>query len=248
MCRQLLSSELGGQLAGEEGGLLISHGPQVWVGISDLAALGDYEEMVDACRQYASDVQGRLAGMLLLYEPAEGRSAAVTEMDEIMYLLDLPRREDGVPDNVQMMFPSGKHTAAGGLELRQADWQDTAVLELMAAGADAQEALAGPALLSLDGWPQMLECSVLERDGKVLAVAGSMSGDLAVRLCYIVVDPEMRRQGLGKTLIGKLGVSTQEQSKMFMNCWTQRSGRLRYFTSKAGFEDRLSVRWYISAV
>ncbi|MEZ5338246.1 MAG: GNAT family N-acetyltransferase [bacterium] len=245
MARQLLLSELGGQLAGEESGLMLGHGPQIWVGISDIYAMDDAEETVDACRQFAADTGGNLAGMILPYEPAMGSSERIRELDEMMFLLDLPRREQGVPDNVQTMFSAGKHAAPAGLELRQADWQDAEVRRLMENAADAQEQLAGPALATHPGWPTLLECHTLSRDGKVLAVAGTIATELSERLCYIVVDPALRRQGLGRALVNKLTQAAHEQGRMLMNCWTQRGGKLRYFTSKAGFEDKLSIRWYM---
>ncbi|MCB1187464.1 GNAT family N-acetyltransferase [bacterium] len=245
MARQLLLTELGGQLAGEESGLLLGHGPDIWVGISDIDAVGDAEEMVEACRGYAADTDGRLVGMILPYEPSEGKSQKIADLDEMMFLLDLPRREAGVPDNVQTMFSAGKHAAPSGLELRQADWQDAEVRAMMANGADAQEQLAGPALATHPGWPSLLECHTLSREGKVVAVAGTIATELSERLCYIVVDPQLRRQGIGRALVNKLTQAAHDQGRMLMNCWTQRSGKLRYFTSKSGFEDKLSMRWYM---
>ena len=245
MARQLLLSELGGQLAGEESGLLIGRGPRIWFGISDLAAIGDHEEMVDACRLFAGDIGGQLAGMLMVYEPSQSHSPAIQALDESMYLLDLPRREDGVPDNIQMMFTPPKGVKTTDFELRQASWQDASVIELMATEPAPLEKLAGPALSGYDSWPELLECHLLFQAGSPVAVAGTLATELTTRLCYIVVRPQLRLRGIGRILVAMLGQSTQEQGRMLMNCWTQRSGKLRYFSSKAGFEDRLSVRWYM---
>lgn len=247
MARQLLLSELGGQLAAEESGLLIGTGSQVWIGISDLAAVGDHEDMVESCRQYVADTGAQLAGMLLVYEPADGGKAAIQELDESMFLLDLPRCEDGVPDNIQMMFSPPKHAKTDGYELRQANWHDEDVLELLTCDPQTPELLAGPALARHPDWPELLECHILLHSGNPVAVAGTLSTDLASRLCHILVRPELRRRGIGRVLIARLAQSCQEQGKMLLNCWTQRSGKLRYFTSKSGFEDKLSVRWYIPA-
>lgn len=247
MSRQLLLSELGGESAGEESGLLIGHGPDVWVAISDLESVSDPEEMVEACRQYAADTNGRLAGMLMLYEPSQGSSDEIRELDEAMYLLDLPRREVAVPDLVQLMFspPKGRH--GEGLELRQADWQDADAQALLAEGLEAPELISGPALSGHAGWPQLLECNLLLRDGKPVALSGCINTELASRLAYILVDPLHRREGLGSAMVAQLAQAAQQQGKMLMSCWTQRSGHLRYFTNKAGFEDRLGVRWYMPA-
>jgi GNAT superfamily N-acetyltransferase len=247
MARQLLLSELGGQLAAEESGLLIGTGPVVWVGICDLAAVGDHEDMVESCRQYASDTGVQLGGMLLVYEPADGSKRGIQELDESMFLLDLPRSEDAYPDNIQMMFGPPKHAKTAGYALRQASWQDEDVLELLTCDPVQAELMAGPALAGHLDWPQLLECNVLLHSGNPVALAGTLSTDLASRLCYILVRPELRRRGMGRVLVSLLAQSGQEQGKMLLNCWTQRSGKLRYFTSKAGFEDKLSVRWYLAA-
>lgn len=248
LARQLLLTEVVGDAEDTPGGCLI-WGAELWAGIWQPAAIPDFEQFIVATQNSAVERRLSWRGAIILVEPASASSPAIAELEEAFYVYGFPRREGlgaGGPQMVLVLDRPSSNSNPKRLQLNSVAADDPAANELTAEAARAHEQLVAPWIAAEPSWLGGSDIAVASLDSAPVGIAALRGSPLASRTVLLWVDPAQRGLGIGRALLSFATDMARKSSTVLECVWNYRSGKLRYFFSKAGYTERLTAMYFLN--
>jgi GNAT superfamily N-acetyltransferase len=248
LARQLLLTEVSGEMEDAAGGCLV-WGKELWAGLWQIEAMGKPEQFIIDAQQAATARGVAWRGILVLIEPASSSSPAVAELEEAFYVYGFPRREGiaaGGPQTVQILEQPPKASVQARLRLLDAQANDSDFRELLNRATRAQEQLAAPWAIADPAWLEGAQLHLAELRGTPAGIGAASRSALASRVISLWVDEQYRGQGVGTAILEHMAHRAQDTGSVLSCVWCYRDGKLRYFFSKAGYSEKLTIIYFVS--
>jgi GNAT superfamily N-acetyltransferase len=245
--RQLIRTELAGDVEETTGGCLV-WGDTLWVGLWDLTAIEDPEKFILSVQEQAKARDTNWRGVVLLLSPGEESSPSFVEFSEALFVYGLEKRAglgSGAPDMVQVLGKPAKAILPSGLEIVTPKGLD-AVRELISQATIEDDSLAASWYVKQSQWLDGCTALAALLDGQPVGVLLVRESDLASRAVLLWVAPDNRNQGIGAALVAQNTALAEAKGRMLSTAWTYRTGKLRYYFGKLGFQEQLCAQYFLS--
>lgn len=217
--------------------------------IWDPFALGDPEDFINKGLEAAKAIDLAWETTLLLSTPAMEETAAFKELADALFVYGFPDASTTpsglvVPSLVQVMGQPALKPTPAGTTIKAIELGDTMFASLLALATPEETvsfANLGP---TADGGK--LELLGAEVQSKPVGLVACRIGSIASRVVHLWVEPDLRRKGIGQSLIGQALANSQERGELVFACWASAKGTLRYFLSKLGFEEQVRAHYFVA--
>ena len=215
----------------------------------DPIALGDPEVFITKGLEAAKAQNLAWQTTLLLSTPAMEKTVAFQELADALFVYGFPEADTtsaglAVPSLVQVLGKPALKPTPAGTTINALEPGDAKFASLLTP-TTPEEALS---FASLDpGFTAgKLELLGAEVDGQVAGVVVCRIGSIASRVIHLWVEPDMRKQGIGQSLIAQALANSQGRGELVFACWASAKGTLRYFLSKLGFEEQVRAHYFVA--
>ncbi len=249
LAKQLALSEFPGRAATDiTGGCQLS-GSAFHTAIWDPTAIDNAEAFItqglDAAKEHGLAWQSTL----VMTSPGMEKTQAFKELTEALFVYGFPDAENATgglpaPSIIQAIGKPVFKGPAKGIEINPAQPESAELAGLVSAAQPEESVLfeGFDPLASKDN----LDLLVATADGKPVGILGCISSGVVCRAVHIWVEPDMRRKGIGQSLVAQAYENSQGRSELLFTCWASPKGTLRYFLSKLGFEEQVRAHYFVA--
>lgn len=246
LARQLALSDFPeGEVVEVDGGCLITT-VESWIASWDPEAITDTDGLAEEL--LASDSAKDLGKWLVIAPIDSADEPPQLKLAESLFLCGLVKadfKENGDPDNIQVMNKPAFPEPPAGLDISTVEAGDENLFNLITSSESAPENL-GYQLSGITQSPvDTLSYAIAMAKGQpVGAVAWRTCGAIC-RIVWVWVSDDQRGKGVGSALTRFTVETAAGSGAVVSTVWTGLKGSLRYFFSKLGFEDQLRVSSYL---
>ena len=243
LAKQLLLTELDGEVVDYVGGSLVMCDLGIWAGIWEPLAIPDPEEYITDLMAKAEEYGSELAGVVMLIPGAMEQEEKVVQLAEALFVYGYTQPEGDVapPDMIQVCAKPPKPEDDVFIEFRYITGGHRIMLDAI---EEAEQMYSNWNAENADLFITA-DTILLQEDREPIGIMMLTESDLALRVIMLWIKEEFRNKGYGKTVLADLINSGVSSSKLLLSAWTHRTGRMRYFFQKCGFEEQLRALYFL---
>jgi hypothetical protein len=231
LARSLLLTELPGAAVDVPGGVLVVSASNAWLGLWDLAAAEDPEQLIKAAQAAATERGLTLSGVVILTEAATHPN--LEGLTDALYVYGFPQASG--PDSV-MVLGSAPHPKPRGLT-----FGTTAFDELPASARESAAELTGPA-----GGAVVPEIHVAMQGAQSVGYVGTSSVGLVRRIVLLHVPDGSESGDTAQALVEHVAQAAQAAGQFIVCAWARRNGLARFTLTACGFAEQVTVRHFVA--
>lgn len=227
LARQLMLTELHGEASETPGGVYVTDNGALHLGLWDLQAAGDPEQVIRRAQAAAHQSNAELQGAVLLLPQGDAAGEPATALSEALYVYGYPPATGH--DSV-MILGTAAHPKPDP-ELRLAGLE-TADLPETAPASLAE--LLGPAANAATRAPELRGAW---RGEALVAAVGTSAAGLVERVTLLHGDDKPALL----TLLEGVAASAGQAGRLIVCAWVSRRGMLRFTLAEAGYAEQVQA-------